>query len=611
MRRLWIPLVLLTLACRAVIPDRPTPMPTVTPGRVETFQQPTLTPFLPSTETATVTVTPEPTFSIPTPAVTPTPTGSPFQVRFHPDGPLYVGDQVSLEVVAPPDGDYKEKKLEVRYGDEEGRLLGEAIFQPFGLSQRIQSTLWWVWDTMSLPAGKHQIYFKVLPDGEDWTEAVELLPADQMPMPGAHWSSAESECCVIHYITGTLAERDLARLVVMVDEQARKAGQRLGVTLKERVNITFFPRLLGHGGFTNHEIFISYLDRHYTATDPSIIIHHELVHRLDAQAGGDFRPTMLVEGLAVYLSGGHFKLEPLMSRAAALLAPAPGCVETPAVKGSDPTPGPGSRPGCGLDVYYPLTQLADNFYPSQHEIGYLEAGALVEFMIKTWGWDAYNAFYRDIHKVPAPVGQPREGYEQSQALDKALQNHFHLSLDELDSRFQEALRQENLTPTMAEDVRLTIDYYDTVRRYQQYLDPSAYFLTAWLPDGQKMREKGIVADLSRAPSGAENSAIETLLVAANSALVQGDYARTSSLLDAVNATLKMYAPHSDGPTTLAGSFQLLSSESLMLTSDGRFNLAAISTALIMPTGTGQAVCAQYFGASSSVCGPALRKVASW
>jgi hypothetical protein len=69
------------------------------------------------------------------------------------------------------------------------------------------------------------------------------------------------------------------------------------------------------------------------------------------------------------------------------------------------------------------------------------------------------------------------------------------------------------------------------------LDPSAYFLTAWLPDGYEMRQRGIVADLLRHPSDLENIALETLLVAANQSWQNGDFTGAQISLDAVNAVL--------------------------------------------------------------------------
>jgi hypothetical protein len=99
------------------------------------------------------------------------------------------------------------------------------------------------------------------------------------------------------------------------------------------------------------------------------------------------------------------------------------------------------------------------------------------------------------------------------------------------------LRDQEITQETEDDVRLTVDLLDTMRRYQQNLDPSAYFLTAWLPNGSLMREKGIVADLLRRPSASENIAIESLIVAAHEAMNTGDYAFVRDALTAVNAVL--------------------------------------------------------------------------
>ena len=45
---------------------------------------------------------------------------------------------------------------------------------------------------------------------------------------------------------------------------------------------------------------------------------------------------------------------------------------------------------CGLDRYVPLAELLDYFYVTQHEIGYLEGGSLVAFMVDTWGWEWHS-----------------------------------------------------------------------------------------------------------------------------------------------------------------------------------------------------------------------------
>ena len=236
-------------------------------------------------------------------------------------------------------------------------------------------------------------------------ETVSLLPGGQLPAAEAQaaWATEESDCCLVHYLTHSAAERDLPELLAMIDEQAAKVSQQMGVQLKEPVQVNLIPRLIGHGGFSGQEITLSYLDSNYIDRDPAIIFHHEMVHFVDAHAGGDLKPSMLAEGLAVYLSGGHFKPEPLLPRMAALLPPVPGCEPT-LDRRLLPVSSQAAQPRlCGLDRYIPLEELLDHFYVAQHEIGYLEAGSLVAFMVDTWGWTAFSSFYRDIHPVARPT----------------------------------------------------------------------------------------------------------------------------------------------------------------------------------------------------------------
>jgi hypothetical protein len=62
-------------------------------------------------------------------------------------------------------------------------------------------------------------------------------------------------------------------------------------------------------------------------------------------------------------------------------------------------------------------------------------------------------------------------------------------------------------------------------------------MTAWLPDGQQMRERGIVADYLRHPIAAENIALEALLAAADAYLREGNYSRAEKYLQTVQQAL--------------------------------------------------------------------------
>jgi hypothetical protein len=252
-----------------------------------------------------------------------------------------------------------------------------------------------------------------------------------------------------------------------------------------------------------------------------------MIHILDRRLGGDLRPSLLVEGLAVHLSDGHFKREPLLPRAAALLE---------------------------LGWYLPLTELTDTFYTSQHEIGYLEGGALVEYLVNRYGYSAFNDFYRNIEEDSSG--------DQSKALDQAMQDHFDLTLEQMEAKFKSELYRQHIIPDMYADVRLTVSYYEAVRQYQRLLDPSAYFLTAWLPDGEEMRQRGIVADYLRRPSTLQNLVIEELLIEADRQIRAGNYLEAEKALDQVQGELDLVQTE-----FLTGAYQVGEAEILGLGSD--------------------------------------------
>jgi len=499
-----------------------------------------LQPLLPtatgSTLAPTRTAAPPAAALLPTAAPatsTPTPEQPSFTVNVHPDGSLYAGDTLSFEVLSPPGEKMDGLQVQLQLPDGD---IAQADFGSYGIAARSQATFWWVWDTTAKSAGSHELTFSILPDGPTWSETITLLPEAALPpnLAQASWLTTESDCCLVSYISGTASERDLESLLAALDEQADHAMQSMGVELEQPIRVTFLPRVLGHGGFASNQVYLSYLDRNYAGSNSQIVFHHELVHILDDRLEAELRPDMLVEGLAVYLSEGHFKKEPLLARAAALLPPEPGC--TPRADLSSPAADLQNL--CGLDWYIPLDTLVDDFYQTQHEIGYLQAAALVEFMVDTWGWQRYMSFYRDIQPIPpAPDDLQDPGGPQYMAVEAALRQHFGLTIDRLEQGYLAALRQQPVTLAYLDDVRLSAEYYDTVRRYQQLLDPSAYFLTAWLPDGEQMRLRGIVADYLRQPLESRNLALELMLAAANRAYLQADTAQADNMLLLIQSVL--------------------------------------------------------------------------
>jgi hypothetical protein len=501
-------LLLSSLACQTLSPPR---LAALVPLQATATAE-TLHPATPSaTSISGLVPTPSATIALASPgtAIAPPAASVPaplpaegYAVRLHPEDGLYAGDLVSFEVISPPGIDLSEQNLRVQAGDQE---LGPVKFGPFGIGGRAQATLLWSWDTSGLKPGPQKLTFSIEPAGITWSQTVELHPAAAVPppAPAAHWVMAESDCCVVHYVTGTAAARDINTILPILDAQASKAISKLGIDFTDPIEMVLLPRVLGQGGFANEEIAISYLDRNYAGNNFAQVALHEMIHILDRRLGGDYMPSMFVEGLAVYVGGGHYKPEPLLSGAVAL-------------------------PRLGL--YLPLAGLANDFYQSQHEIGYLEAGSLVQYMVQTWGWDKFNSFYRHI---PAPKG----GQQPVDVINIGLQRTYGLNLDELESRFLADLEQQPVNPDLEQDVRLNVDLYDTIRRYQQDLDPSAYFLTAWLLNGPDMRKRGIVADYLRHPDTAENQSLESLLAYASESLFAGRYPETQRTLNAVNTVL--------------------------------------------------------------------------
>jgi hypothetical protein len=424
----------------------------------------------------------------------------------HPDGPLYVGDQVSFEVLAPAEPDDNASIIQVNF---EGQEIGNAGFAPYGIGGRSQATLWWVWDTRDLRPGKYNLIFTRLPENTTWKETFTLHPVGQIPPPepDAHWVSTTTVCCNLYYITGTAAERDIITLSQEADQQSAAVSAQMGSALNQRIDIIFMPRVVGHGGFTSGSVYVSYLDNNYVGNEMSILFHHEFVHYYDNAHGGIYLPSVFQEGLAVFLSGGHFKPEMLGPRAAALL---------------------------DLGWYIPLTTLVNDFYNQQHDIGYLEAAALIQYLAETYGWVAFNQFYRSI--------PPPEDQAVSVAIGTALHDQFGISFVDLESAYLAYLRSQNITEAVRTDLQLTVTFFDTVRRYQKAFDPSAYFLTAWLPDGTVMRQRGIVADFLRKPDGWENRLLESILIRSQKELFVGDYKNTDNTLRWANRIMDGIIP---------------------------------------------------------------------
>jgi hypothetical protein len=403
--------------------------------------------------------------------------------------------------------------LEIWLGvPREGELIADDRVH-FYSSHDGEVWLQWVWDTTGL-VGPQMISVVLDPDDEMQigdedpdnnlvVRTIDLQPRAELPTlwDGARWIKRESACCAFHFISGSAAARDIEQLMAVADEAIAFVGEQLGEEMgDDKLGVYLINRVLAHGGFASDAIVISYLDRFYAGGELAQVFRHEGIHVLDRRFA-QIRPTLLGEGLAVYLSGGHYQKEPIAERAAALLS---------------------------LDLYIPLSDLVNDFYPSQHEIGYLEAAGFVGFLIDRFGWDAFKTFYSDIQSDQA---------SQADMIDAALQKHFGLTLSEAEADWLATLRALTPPPTEVTDLRLTIDFYETMRRYQRDWDPSAYYLGVWLPSLKEAERRGVTADFTRRPTGVVNITLEAMFIAADRALDAGAYALANELLAAINTVL--------------------------------------------------------------------------
>ena len=493
-----------------------------------------------ATNTALPTVTAAPTDTAPPPSVTPPPSPTPLptavpptaeptaranvdlsisaeDVTLYPAPSIYTGDFVTFQISAyvPPSLNPYEVPVQILV---DGELI---VDEPLGgwrnLKGDIVGLFQWVWQAGADP-GSHQIEVVLdpqdilmegdrNPDNNVAAFQVAVLEEETLPpiAQDQRWQTVETPYARIHVVTGTAAHRDQAELVALVDAAVLEAANVLGVSpvVDRKVEIFFVDRIIGQGGYAGAAMVISYLDRNYAGGGLYEVLVHESIHVLDAELEPQNRFSFLTEGLAVYGTGGHYKRENLDQRAAGLLL--------------------------DTDRYIPLETLLNDFYPAQHEIGYLQAGAFMKFLADSYGQAKLLDFYRQASY--------KEGKSIFESLSVDAVNVYGKTLTQLETEWHGYLQSLPRSAEEALDLTLTIDYYDLMRQYQQQYDPTAYYLYAWLPSPQAMLERGLTASLTRHPQSEASIALEAMLEAADVALRSGEYTQTRALLDSVARTL--------------------------------------------------------------------------
>ncbi|MDX1416433.1 MAG: hypothetical protein R3293_19695 [Candidatus Promineifilaceae bacterium] len=395
---------------------------------------------------------------------------------------------------------------------DEERIASETLDSRNWINQA-EGVYEWVWDTTGRP-GEHQL--RIVLDGPDQIKigdeneannevllSVSVRRAGERPLAerDATWVTAETDCCQVHVQTRTAAYRDLPLLLGSVESAIAQAAIRLREEPDEKLDVYFIDRTIGQGGYAGSDIVATYVDRSYAGGNLHELLVHEAVHILDRQFAPQ-RLKFLAEGLAVWTSGGHYKPEDLNARTAALLQ---------------------------MGQYVPLAELVDNFYGIQHEIGYLEAGGLVTYLVDQYSYEVFRDFYS--------AASADDASSEWQALNANLQKAYGKSAAQIEAEWLDYLADLPQDPQQIADLETTIRYYDTMRRYQQQYDPSAYFLTAWLPHPQDVREEGNPADLRRHPQSDVHITLEVMFKVTEDAMRMGDYNRANVLLDSVDRIL--------------------------------------------------------------------------
>lgn len=487
---------------------------------------PVVLPTLTSTPSPSPTQLPRPTpLPSPLPSLTPLPSATPLptatpppdlsltagDVTLYPVPQLYIGDHVTFQVapfvpeIVPP-GD-----VDVHIYVNDHLVLDGHLNRP-NLGGVVTGLYEWIWQA-GPTAGAYTVRVELDPydrvrvgdeDPQNNQALFTVTVAETGPDAAADWRIIQTPRANIYVVAGTAADRDGDWLAHQVEESISRASVALGVEATQPIEVYFIQRTIGQGGYAGSAMVITYSDRNYSGGGLSEVLTHETIHLLDNALEPSDHFRFWTEGLAVWGVGGHYKVESLDQRAAALLLE--------------------------IDQYIPLAGLIDDFYPAQHEIGYLEAGALINYLVTQYGRERFFSFFGNLRYV--------SGQSLSYATDQALQTHYGKTLDQVEQEWHVYLRSQARDPNAAVDLLTTIRFYEVMRQYQQQYDPTAYFLFAWLPSPTALRDRNLTAELTRHPLTEVNIALETMLEAADVALRQGDYNQANALLDSVLRVLR-------------------------------------------------------------------------
>jgi len=335
-----------------------------------------------------------------------------------------------------------------------------------------------------------------------YLRSLVAAPAAEPAADGFAWSAWETEHFRLYFVPDTAAERDRVEIGALAEDALAAISEKLEVAFDGQMDIYLTPRVFWQGGaaYGDKVQLISYLDRNYTAVEIWSYFTHEGTHALSQnflqqQEDGGGPDSVLVEGLAVWASGGHYSREPIDAWAATVAA---------------------------SDDYIPLGELRfGSFHTFQHETAYLESASFVKYLIETYGLEPFKELYGRA--------SGRAGYD-----DMLVEELYGKSYHELENDWLAYLETVEPTPEQVERWELKVRAFDLMRRYETEMDPDARILPStpppeWTSDTLRI--------FTRRLNEPENIVLETALIAALERLYEGDTAEVEALLDDVEAAL--------------------------------------------------------------------------
>lgn len=417
--------------------------------------------------------------------------------------PILKLEEISSEVLAFPGPEHYEGDL-ISFQINSGTSIGNDgrvdVTLQLDNQEPYQTTGTWdgfylyvLFDTAGL-TGEHSLSFHAEKNGATVDEyySLTLLATNDRPSQETNptWVSTEINCCVLHYISGTAAARDIDLIAATVQEAADEFDEFSPQPISEKFNIFFIDRMWYNGAFGWPEgLVISYTDRNYGPAQGKIglktIVRHEVGHAV-------YPFFSYGEGLSVFLASGHYKPESIPERAAASLA-----------LGYD-TPERGGPMG-------------------QHEIQYLHQAALVDYIVETYGWDTLQEFINLI----LPLGSANR--EQQ---DTAYIQAFGITQEQLNQQFYSWL-QTKQPGDQVTDLELTVQLQELRREYQEKYTPDPEILLSLNEETAKKPEFVHIA--IREAHNPANIATELLIKNAQNAILDGKYDLAQTLIDAIES----------------------------------------------------------------------------